>query len=309
MQVQREQFAAAQRAALNLTGQWMAEYRGLVIGAPDSALSLVAVDGLLDTPGLRTSDQVALARHGEVGGPDYLGSRTVSLTIEVYGRDATEFDAALADVMAAFSPALPDAPFTFWFPGVAGGGRRFVSARVRKRAIPVNVEYSNHLAMVTAELYCPSPIIVTPELLSGRTSLANPDSPGGGTRTPFRFPIRFGRAAERGIVRVLNDGNFIAYPKFTVRGAVADPQIVNRRTGEALTLSYALLRDEWLDVDTYTHEVLLNGVAPRFLTSGTGNTWLTCPPGLTEFVFRGRRIGSDSGDDAELVCEWSPTWV
>ncbi|WP_370942598.1 hypothetical protein AB5J62_26300 [Amycolatopsis sp. cg5] len=311
MQLDPELFAAARRAAADVPAEWMIEYRGLVIGAPDSALSLAAVDGLLDIPGMRTSDRAALSRHGDVSGTDYLGARTVSLTIEVYGRDAAEFSAALDAVTAAFAPAAPDAPLVFRFPGIAGGGVRFVSARVRKRGIPVNVEYSNYLAMVTVELYCASPLIVDPILLDAGTPLADPNAAGGGIKPPFRFPLKFGPPRNvAGVVRVLNAGTAVSYPKFIIRGPVVDPQIINLRTGQSLTFRYTLLRGEWLDIDTYTHEVLLNGTAPRFLTPGPGNVWLTCAPGLTEFGFRGFRVDSGpAGDGAELVCEWTSSWV
>ncbi|WP_410576635.1 phage distal tail protein [Amycolatopsis sp. lyj-108] len=310
MQLVPTLFSAAQRAAETVTDEWMAEYRGLIIGAPDSPLSLVAVDGLLDVPGMRTSDRAALSRHGDVSGSDYLGSRTVTLTIEAYGRDGAELADALNAVTAAFTPAAPDAPLVFRFPGIAGGGVRFVSARVRKRGIPVNVEYSNGLAMVTVEMYCASPLIVSPVLLRDSAPLADANALGGGIKPPFRFPIKFGPPRSLGIVRVLNEGNFTTYPKFIIRGPVTNPQIINLATGQMLSFNYTLLRGEWLDIDTYTHEVLLNGTAPRFLTSGTANTWLTCSPGLTEFVFRGFRIDPGSGGEgASLECQWTSAWV
>ncbi|MFE0020519.1 phage distal tail protein [Amycolatopsis sp. NPDC059021] len=303
-------FAAAQRAALDVTAEWMAEYRGLVIGAPDSPLSLASVGGLLDLPGVRTSDRAALSRHGEVSGSDYLGARTVTLTIEVYGRERAELAAALDAVTAAFAPAQPDSPLVFRFPGIAGGAVRFVSARVRKREIPVNVEYTHGVAMATVELYCASPLIVDPALMNSTVSLFDPNAPGGGVRPPFRFPLRFGAPQNRAVARVLNQGTFTTYPKFTIRGPVVDPQITNLATGESLSFRYVLQRGEWLDVDTYTHEVLLNGTAPRFLTPGPGNAWLTCPPGLTEFLFRGYRIDAGpDGDGAELSVRWTSAWV
>ncbi|WP_410591090.1 hypothetical protein [Amycolatopsis sp. lyj-23] len=310
MQIVPELFSAAQAAAADVADEWTAEYRGLVIGAPDSPLSLAAVDGLLDVPGMRTSDRATLSRHGEVSGSDYLGSRTVTLTIEVYGRERAELAAALDAVTAAFAPAQPDAPLVFRFPGIAGGGIRFVAARVRKRTIPVNVEYAHGLAMVTVELYCSSPLIVDPVIRSVSTTLPVPDASGGGIRAPFRFPIKFGVPSERGIIRVVNDGTFTTYPRFIVRGPVETPQIVNLATAERLTFNYLLLAGEWLDVDTYTHEVLLNSTAPRFTTAGTGNTWLTCPPGMTEFAFQGSRLDpGPAGDGASLTCEWSSAWV
>lgn len=293
-----------------VTDDWMAEYRGLVIGAPDSPFSLAAVDGLLGTPGVRVSDRSALRRHGEIPGSDWLGARVVGLTIEVYGRDESEFRAAMETVSAAFAPAGPDAPFTFRFPGVAGGGLRFVTARVRNWTAPVDIEFANSLAMVAVQLYCFNPRILDATPLSAAVALPNPDAPGGGILVPFTLPFTFGPSPNLGLLTVNNSGTFEVRPKFRIRGPVADPQIVNLDTGGQITFKTVLLVGEWLDIDCDTHEVLLNGSAPRFLTSGTANVWPTCPPGVTRLAFRGFRLDpGPPGDGAELTCEWRSAWV
>jgi hypothetical protein len=303
-------FSAAARASLAVTDDWVAEYRGLVIGALDSPLSLLAVEGLIDSPAVRTADRAILNRHGDVSGRDFVGSRTVTLTIEVNGRDAREFAGAMDALALAFAPSRAVAPFVFRFPGIAGGGVRFVAAKVRRRSAPVDVAFSQYLANVTVELYCASPLILDTTKLSDTAGLPDPDAPGGGITFPLTLPIQFGSPPDPGTIRVVNAGSFECYPRFRIYGPVFDPQIVNLASGEQITFRYALLGDEWLDVDTYSHEVLLNGVAPRFLLAGTANTWPVCQPGTTEFGFRGFRVASGpEGDGAELVAEWASAWV
>ncbi|MBM7770895.1 hypothetical protein JOD54_001099 [Actinokineospora baliensis] len=273
-------------------------------------LSFAEISGLLDLPPLRTADRTVLHRHGEVPGRDYLGPRTVTLTIEIQADTDHQFAQALDSVAGAFSPTLPDAPFTFRFPGVAGGGVRFVTARVRRRSAPIDVAYAHRLAHVTVELYCAQPMIFDPVTLTAAVTLPNADAPAGGVAMPWRFPVRFGTPANLGVIRVDNAGNFATYPRFRISGPVVDPQIINLSDGSQITFRCVLLAGAWLDIDCFTHQVLLNSVAPRFLTPGLEDAWPECLPGTTEFAFRGFRLDAGpAGDGAELSCSWASAWV
>ncbi|MEO6089277.1 MAG: hypothetical protein ABIQ18_39810 [Umezawaea sp.] len=285
--------------------EWTAEYRGLVIGTPESALTFTEIAGLLDAPPVRTSDRATLNRHGEVSGQDWLGARTVTLTIEVNGDSATEFDAAMSAVVTAFAPTRDLAPFTFRFPGVAGGGPRVVWGKVRKRSTVIDWAYTHRYATVLVELYCPNPMITDPSLSTGRTKVSNF---GNGLRFPARFPLRFGASKPTEFIRVDNLGNFPTPFTFEVRGPIANPQIVNLTTGELIAISYVLLRDQWLVINTDTREVLLNGTTPQFLTPGRRTTWLTAPPGVNEIALRGARL-PDPGFEPELIAQWRSAWV
>lgn len=67
---------------VTLSDDWTAEYRGVVIGSPDSPLAFTEIAGLLDAPAIRTNDRAALNRHGEQSGDDWFGSRTLTLTLD-----------------------------------------------------------------------------------------------------------------------------------------------------------------------------------------------------------------------------------
>ncbi|MEO6088503.1 MAG: hypothetical protein ABIQ18_35865 [Umezawaea sp.] len=293
---------------VTLADDWAAEYRGVVIGSPGSPLTFTEISGLLDAPALRTADRATLNRHGEVSGRDYLGPRTVVITLELNARDSGEFADQLDAVTAAFAPAQPVAPFRFRFPGVAGGGVRLVNAKVRKRAITIDTAYTHHYATVTVELYCPSPLILDVAKSTGYARLPNLNGVGGGIRFPIRFPVRFGRSVSTPTIVARNSGTFDTYPTFRIRGPIADPRIVNVGTGEQLEFRYVLLRGQWLDVNTDTRDVLLNGSAPRFLTPGLRNTWLSIPPGVSEFGLRGFRL-PDETVEPELTGDWYSAWV
>ncbi len=294
---------------VTLSDDWTAEYRGLVIGTPDSAAAFTEISGLLDAPAIRVNDRATLNRHGEVSGTDWLGARTLVLTIEVSAKSAREFDNAMSAVMNAYAPARSVAPFSFRFPGVAGGGPRAVWAKVRKRAAVMDWAYTHHYATVSVELYCPSPLILGTTPGTGRATLPTSSAaPGAGIRFPLRFPVRFGRSVTAEIVRVDNPGNFATPLTFTLRGPIVNPRIVNLSTGAQLAIAYTLLPGQWLRVDTATRDVLFNGTAPRFLTPGRRNTWLTAPPGVSEFGLRGSRL-PDTSSEPELIAEWRAAWV
>ncbi|GGM48390.1 hypothetical protein GCM10012275_19220 [Longimycelium tulufanense] len=286
--------------------EWTGEYRGLRIGEESSRVAFAAIEGLLDAPGLRTADRAALQRHGTVRGLDWLDARTVTLTLEVYARSTGELGRELDAVTTAFAPAAPPAPFRFRLPGVAGGGLREIRAVVRRRSIPIDVPYAHgHVAMVTVELYAADPLIYDPVVQSGSTGLPAP--PSGGLSFPLRFPFSFGTAQIPGTVTCVNRGNFPAYPHFRIYGPVSLPRIVDMSTGDALELHTDVPAGQFVDVDTRTHETLLNGTAPRFYAVGGNTAWPTIRPGLSQLGFRSPFTAADSG--AVLHIAWHSVWV
>ncbi|MEU5693868.1 hypothetical protein [Actinosynnema sp. NPDC020468] len=293
---------------VSLSQDWTAEYRGVVIGVPGSPLSFTEIAGLLDAPAVRTNDRATLNRHGEISGTDWLGARTVTLVIEVNAESADEFASNMAALNEAFAPVRSVSPFSFRFPGVAGGGSRVVWGKVRKRVTVMDWAYTHHYATMSVELYCPEPFVLSTTSGTGRATLpASIAPPGSGIRFPLVFPVRFGQSQSAEVVRVDNPGDFAAPLRLTLRGPIGDPAVVNLGTGEQLEFAYTLLAGQWLTVDTATRDVLFNGT-PRFLTPGRRNTWLTAPPGFSTFGLRGVRL-TDTGPEPELIAEWSATWV
>lgn len=138
---------------------WTCEFNGLVMGRPDSAISLVSVDGLLSMPDLRTADLTLVQRHGLYPGDDYMNGRTVTLTLEVYGNTREEFAAALSAVYAAFRPTLPERALRFRFPGIAGDRTAFVNVRTRKRSAPLDLNFAYRVCNVVVELFATDPYI------------------------------------------------------------------------------------------------------------------------------------------------------
>ncbi|MDJ0462008.1 hypothetical protein [Streptomyces sp. H27-C3] len=161
---------------------WTCEYNGLVMGSPDSAISLAAVDGLLSLPDMRTADLTLVQKHGLYPGDDYMNGRAVVLTLEVYGSTREEFTEALSAIYAAFAPADRERPLRFLFPGVAGDRTAFVNVRPRKRTAPLDLNFAHMVCNVSVELFATDPYAYGDALVS--LSLA---SPFGGTDPKLRF--------------------------------------------------------------------------------------------------------------------------
>ncbi len=127
------------------------------MGRPSSAISIVAVDGLLSLPDVRSSDLTLVQRNGLYPGTDYMNGRSLTLTLEVYGRTREEFTEALNGVMAAFRPGAPERPLHFKFPGVASDRVAFVKVRTRKRSAPLDLNFAFMVCNVVVELFATDP--------------------------------------------------------------------------------------------------------------------------------------------------------
>ncbi|MCX5153702.1 phage tail family protein [Streptomyces sp. NBC_00291] len=161
---------------------WTAEYAGLVMGEPDSPISIVGVDGLVSLPDVRSSDLTLVQQHGQYPGDDYVNGRSVTLTLEIYGRTGDEFTQALGQVYAAFAPAGAEKPLRFRFPGLAAGRTAFVNGRPRKRSGPLDLSFANRVCTLVVELYATDPHIYADALTSYRLS-----SPWQGSAPKLRF--------------------------------------------------------------------------------------------------------------------------
>ncbi|MFJ7419777.1 hypothetical protein ACIQXD_14345 [Streptomyces uncialis] len=188
---------------------WTCEYNGLVIGSPDSAISLAAVDGLISLPDMRTADLTLVQRHGLYPGDDYMNGRTVTLTLEVYGRTREDFTTALNSVYAAFGPADREKPLRFRFPGVGGDRAAFVNARPRRRSAPIDLNFAHFVCNVVVELFATDPKIYGDGLVSASLS-----SPWQGSNPKLRF-TQVGSVPAQPLIKFDNALNVILENELT----------------------------------------------------------------------------------------------
>ncbi|MFE2409842.1 hypothetical protein ACFXDE_16015 [Kitasatospora sp. NPDC059408] len=255
------------------TGEpWTLEYGGMLLGG-SSPVVVQDVTGLLDTPDVRVSDQTLLQRHGVVPGTDYLGGRVIHLSLTVLDSPGT-----LADLLAVFQPATGDKPFRFSVPGVAGDRGR-IMARVRKRSIPVGPTYARGAASFDVELFAADPLLYDD---GETTAKLLPTAPRGSVAIfPMKLPFGFMKAGAVFVAQPAElavRGNSPTWPVFTITGPVTNPTVLNRRTGERLTVQLSVPTSEVLVIDTRARSVTLNG-ASRYGALSADSTWFALRPG------------------------------
>ncbi|MFE4514417.1 hypothetical protein ACFRMQ_09540 [Kitasatospora sp. NPDC056783] len=286
-------------AAASFSGQpYTMEYGGVLLGAPGSVV-LHEPSGLLDSPEVRASDRTLLQRHGASAGTDYLGARTVQLAFTVLDDPAT-----LADVLRVFQPGAGDRTLRFAVPGVAGGLGR-LTARVRKRAAPTGPVFAAGAARFDVELWAEDPRLYADQESTARVLPASPR--GSAPVFPLAFPLallRDGTAVVAPPRDIEVAGDTPTWPVYTITGPVVHPTILNRATGERITVQLTVPTAEVLTVDTGARAVLLNG-APRYGALSPDSTWFPFRPGTVRLEFDDLLGKAARGADVR----WRAAWI
>jgi hypothetical protein len=84
---------------------------------------------------------------------------------------------------------------------------------------------------------------------------------------------------------VTNNGYYPANPYFTLGGPLTNPTITNSATGQVLKLNITLGDMDFLEIDTQSGNVTLNGQANRNNAVAVGSSFFKLPPGDTILDF------------------------
>ncbi|MFH9802813.1 hypothetical protein ACH4M0_11305 [Streptomyces albidoflavus] len=282
---------------------WTCEFNGLVMGVPDSAISIVEVDGLLSLPDVRSSDLTLVQRNGLWAGQDYMDGRTVSLTLEVYGSTREEFTGALNAVQAAFMPGVEESPFRFRFPGAAADQTAYVMARVRKRSAPLDLNFAYMTCNIALELYATSPFIVGDAERGQTVRSAVRDRVPTGLVLPAVVPWQIegqGPAPADPVTRFTQYGSVAARPTIVIRDA-ASPVLIDDVSGQRFGVDY----DGTVVVDSAAMTVQNGqGADIRGLIT-EGSVWPEYGPGDHRLRLKSR----DEYTMATALLTWSDRWV
>lgn len=282
---------------------WTCEFKGLVMGVPDSAVSIVGVDGLLSLPDVRTSDLTLVQRHGLWPGVDYLNGRTVTLTLEVYGSTREEFTEALNALQAAFLPGVEESPFRFRFPGAAADQTAYVMARVRKRSAPLDLNFAYLTCNMVIELFATSPYIVGDAPRTETVRSFKREKAPTGLVIPATVPWQVEGQGEQPadpITRFTQFGSVPALPVVEIRDA-AYPTLIDDVTGKFFSVDYAgtILVDSAAQTVTNAEGGDVTGLI------SVGSDWPELGPGEHRLRLRSR----DEYTAATAVLTWSDRWV
>jgi len=254
-------------------------FNGYLFGGVGQNVQVLSIEGLEDVPVLRTQDEGRGYADGMFTGRDFLNGRTITMSLQIMG------DPSGAGGTATSMQTYLQAMKTYLISQTSGTGLlqiylpnrgvQRLNARVRRRSIKIDPEYTYGKAYATVEFFCPDPRIYNDTL---STSTLNPNA--GNLRTyPTTFNMSYSVAGSSSIqVTLTNTGNYETYPTFTVSGgACTNPLITNITTGQRLSFpATTLTATDTLTVNTDIRTVLLNSGAARNLL-GNNSSWFSLP--------------------------------
>jgi hypothetical protein len=273
-------------------------HNGLTMGA-DTDYRFTRISGLIDTPGVRTSDEDRARRHGQLPGDDYAGGRSIQASIKVEAEHPSDAWTLLSQALVI---GLDETPMLVEMPGLAGGRQVLLYARVRNQKLVIDHDYmAVGLGFVNVDWWCTDPRIYDAALTSLATTMAT--LAGTGRSYPRSYPLSYGGAVSAGLVTATNEGEFPAPWEATIVGPVGNPRIENVTTGETVAFTGSLAAGEELVIGSDLRSVLLDGTASRYSWLTRGSEWFDVQPGANEI-----RLAGTSGSGS-MTFNFRSAWI
>jgi len=280
-------------------------------GGGNSVYQIMTVDGLEDLPVIRNQDDNRGYQDGMWTGRDFLSGRTLTFSIIVLGDSNNSMQENLNKLQAALVPQQQGTGLLqFQLPG---DDLQRINARVRRRAIQVNTDYSSGRATVLYEFFCPDPRYYDDQLkttdltnainVAGRTynrvytstatNPANPDATG----------MSYG-AGSTSANLITNNGWTTTYPTITITGPAINPKVTDVTNGYFLLIDGTIGTNDTLVFNTDYRTVTLNGVNRRALLNNS-STWFAAPPGTSYYTF----LTTGTDGDTSCVVSWRNAYI
>jgi hypothetical protein len=271
-------------------------------GGGNSVYQIMTIDGLEDLPVIRNQDDNRGYQDGMWTGRDFLSGRNLVFTITVRGDTNYNMNYYLDLLQANLVPQQQGTGLLqFQLPG---SDLQRIDARVRRRAIQINTDYSSGMATATYEFFCPDPRYYDDEGKS--TDLTNATAVAGRTynrvytatatnpANPDQTGMSYGGGAGAPNL-ITNDGWTTTYPLITIQGPAINPKVTDVTAGAFLLIDATIGTNDQLVLNTDYRTVTLNGVNRRALLNNS-STWFAAPPGTSYYTF------TATGTDGNTAC-------
>lgn len=273
-------------------------FNGFVFGGTDNPIQITFVDGLEDLPLIRNQDDNRGYSDGMFTGRDFYSNRTIVIEFQIFASSTATMQENLALFKEYVQPQQAGTqPLQFQLPGY---GLQRVEARVRRRNIRIDPDFTYGKAMGTVEFFCPDPLIYDDTVQE--LNIFSPLPPSGRTYNRV-YDMTYGGGA--GVFLITNNGWTTTYPTITITGPCVDPVVVNNSTGEFLAFTYAMTVSDVLFIDTNFKTVTLNGSNRRAILNNN-STWFAAPPGTSVYSFRATS-GTSTG--TSCVVSWRSAYI
>lgn len=286
-------------------------FNGFVFGGTNSPYQILSVDGIEDLPAIRVQDDNRGYQDGMFTGRDFLSGRSITMSIQILGTSATNMNENVQALQTALIPQQSGTGvLQFQIPF---NNLQRVNARVRRRALQINPDFTYGKSIATYEFFAPDPCryddtLQSTDLVGGVTGLGRTynrvytaaATPGS---NPNTTGMSFGGGGA-GPNIIVNNGNTTAYPLITIYGPATNPVVTNTTAGAFLAINYTLGSTDVLTIDTNLRTVNLNGVARRSILTNN-STWFGAQPGSSLYTFS----ASSTSASTACVVSWRSAYI
>jgi len=249
-------------------------------------IRMVTVGGLLGSWDVRRQVTDRVGDHGGfAGSKPTLTSRTITLDMTFLFKTGAEAEKALDAAMAVFPPfgdVEADGVFSFWR---RGKQPRMVFATAKRSHFEGNYETSVGKISGVVELEALDPRVYALNEVQSQVGLPIAQ---GGRRYPRVYPLLFGATNANGNLVITNDGNIPSPPILRIHGPVTNPYVLNSRVDRELRFMGTIAQGDYLEIDTDTKSIRLNGSESRRTMLDPVSRWWTLVPGPNDIRFLAR---------------------
>lgn len=251
-------------------------FNGWLFGGPGQGVQVLSVEGLEDLPQLRVQDDTRGFQDGMFTGRDFLSGRTIVFNLQIMNDSNASMQTYLAQLKANLQfQQSGTGTLQMLLPGRS---LQRLTARVRRRSIRVDPEYTYGKALATVEFFCPDPRIYDDALQSVVLSPTNQVGRIYNRTYNLVYTVPAGSTSSFG--SFTNAGNVAVFPTITLSGQMTSPIIVNSTTGQSIPLTVSTSPLDVIVIDPDLRSVTYNGNPARNLVTNAAQ-WFGFPPGTT----------------------------
>jgi hypothetical protein len=244
-----------------ITADGQLEYNGYVLG-DDVTTFMVSLTGWEDLPPIDSSNTLKPASYGAWAGKKLPGQRILTWNGRFAPEETSNWADALSSLKRAFTIPTADEELTIVVR--TRDDVKIVYGAVTQRAIPMDYSYSYFGANVTIQFECSDPRKYS--LSENTRFISMPSDTEDGLDYPLVYPLDYGVDTIISDLIVENEGDAPSPVILTFTGPVTNPTLLNSTTGYQIGFNIDIADGEFLEVNTRTGTVLLNGTADRLYT-------------------------------------------
>jgi hypothetical protein len=256
---------------MTLTTQYTFAFNDWLFGGPGQGVQVLSIAGLESLPNVRAQDLNRGYQDGAMTGRDFFESRTITMQLQVMSDANNSMFTYLEQLKNNLKPQQSGVGVLNLY--LPGRSVQRIYARVRRRQIVLDPEYTYGRSVVTLEFFCPDPRIydditqsVTGNTQTGMTSRSY-------NRT-YNMTYPNAAVGKLSTFTLTSYGNWETFPVYTISGACTQPSITNLASGQQLSFPTVTMGStDVLTIDSDYRTVLFNGAPSRNLLSTASRWW------------------------------------